>query len=83
MTSLWRCRAPALAALLTTGLWSASRVIAIDANMFRLDKAREFGATGTVEARDNTAAGVLELTGGAGVDVSMEAVGDKNSASRW
>jgi threonine dehydrogenase-like Zn-dependent dehydrogenase len=51
--------------------------------MFRLDKAREFGATGAVEARDNTAAGVLELTGGAGVDVSMEAVGDKNSASRW
>ncbi|MFI5086679.1 MAG: hypothetical protein ACHP7K_12195 [Actinomycetales bacterium] len=51
--------------------------------MFRLDKAREFGATGAVEARDNTAAGFLELTGGAGVDVSMEAVGDKNSASRW
>jgi alcohol dehydrogenase len=40
---------------------------------FRLDRALEFGATDTVEAGDNTAAGVLELTGG--VDVSIEAVG--------
>jgi hypothetical protein len=28
-----------------------------------------------VEAGDNTAAGVLELTGGVGVEVSIEAVG--------
>jgi hypothetical protein len=40
-----------------------------------LDKALEFGATDTVEARDNTAADVLELTGGMGVDVKIEAVG--------
>jgi len=74
MTSLQRCRASALAAILTTGLWGASRVIAIDSNKFRLDKALEFGATDTVEAGDNTA-DVLELTGGVGVDVSSEAVG--------
>jgi hypothetical protein len=49
--------------------------IAIDTNKFRLDKALEFGATDTVEAGDNTAADVLELTGGVGVDVSIEAVG--------
>ena len=59
---------------MTTGLWGASRVIAIDTNKFRLDKALEFGATDTVEAGDNTAADVLELTGGVGVDVSIEAV---------
>jgi len=31
-------------AILTTGLWGASRVIAVDTNKFRLDKAREFPA---------------------------------------
>src|SRR5439155_6491227 len=61
--------------ILTTGLWGASRVIAVDTNKFRLDKARDFGATDTVEAGDNTKADVLELTGGTGVDVSIEAVG--------
>ena len=64
-----------LSAILTTGLWGASRVIAIDTNKFRLDMARDFGATDTVEAGDNTTADVLELTGGVGVDVSIEAVG--------
>src|SRR5690242_13535123 len=64
-----------LSAILTTGLWGASRVIAVDTNKFRLDKARDFGATDTVEAGDNTTADVLELTGGVGVDVSIEAVG--------
>src|SRR2546429_1989434 len=64
-----------LSAILTTGLWGASRVIAVDTNKFRLDKARDFGATDTVEAGDNTKADVLELTGGTGVDVSIEAVG--------
>jgi alcohol dehydrogenase len=64
-----------LAAILTTGLWGASRVIAIDSNKFRLDKAMEFGATDTVEAGDNTVTDVRALTGGLGVDVSIEAVG--------
>jgi len=64
-----------LSAILTTGLWGASRVIAVDTNKFRLDKARDFGATDTVEAGDNTTADVLALTGGVGVDVSIEAVG--------
>jgi threonine dehydrogenase-like Zn-dependent dehydrogenase len=49
-----------LSAILTTGLWGASRVIAIDSNKFRLDKAMEFGATDTVEASDNTVADVRE-----------------------
>ena len=39
-----------LSAILTTGLWGASRVIAIDTNKFRLDTALEFGATDTVNA---------------------------------
>ena len=65
-----------LAAILTTGLWGASKVIAIDSNKFRLEKALEFGATDTVEAGPGIVADVLALTDdGLGVDVSIEAVG--------
>jgi alcohol dehydrogenase len=64
-----------LSAILTTGLWGASRVIAVDTNKFRLDKAREFGATDTVEASDTAVADVKAMTDGLGVDVAIEAVG--------
>jgi alcohol dehydrogenase len=64
-----------LSAILTTGLWGASRVIAVDSNKFRLEKALEFGATDVVEAGAGTVADVLALTDGLGVDVSIEAVG--------
>ena len=64
-----------LAAILTTGLWGASRVIAVDTNKFRLQKALEFGATDVVEVGPGVVGDVLDLTGGQGVDVSIEAVG--------
>jgi alcohol dehydrogenase len=64
-----------LAAILTTSLWGASKVIAVDVNKFRLTKALEFGATDAVEAGPGTATDVLILTDGLGVDVSIEAVG--------
>jgi alcohol dehydrogenase len=63
-----------LAAVLTTGLWGASKVIAVDTNKFRLQKALEFGATDAVEVGPGTVGDVLALTGGEGVDVSIEAV---------
>ena len=64
-----------LSAILTTGLWGASKIIAIDSNKFRLEKAHEFGATDTVEVGPDTVAEVLSLTDGLGVDVAIEAVG--------
>ena len=64
-----------LSAILTTGLWGASKVIAIDSNKFRLEKALDFGATDAVEVGPNTVADVIALTDGLGVDVSIEAVG--------
>jgi alcohol dehydrogenase len=64
-----------LAAILTTGLWGASKVIAVDTNKFRLEKALEFGATDVVEVGPATVAEVIALTDGLGVDVSIEAVG--------
>jgi alcohol dehydrogenase len=64
-----------LAAILTTGLWGASRVIAIDSNKFRLEKALEFGATDAFEAGAGAVGDVIALTDGLGVDVAIEAVG--------
>jgi alcohol dehydrogenase len=64
-----------LATILTTGLWGASRIIAIDSNKFRLEKALEFGATDVFEAGAGTTGDVLALTDGLGVDVAIEAVG--------
>jgi alcohol dehydrogenase len=64
-----------LAAILTTGLWGASKVIAVDTNKFRLGTALDFGATDAVEASPNTRRDVLALTDGLGVDVAIEAVG--------
>ncbi|MCE0762723.1 alcohol dehydrogenase catalytic domain-containing protein [Pseudonocardia kujensis] len=64
-----------LAAILTTGLWGASRVIAVDSNKFRLSKAVEFGATDTVEAGPDVVDAVTAMTDGLGVDVAIEAVG--------
>jgi len=64
-----------LAAVLTTGLWGAARVIAVDTNKFRLEKALEFGATDAVEVGPGAVDDVRALTDGLGVDVSIEAVG--------
>ena len=64
-----------LAAILTTGLWGASKVIAVDTNKFRLGTALEFGATDIVEAGASTREDVIGLTDGLGVDVAIEAVG--------
>jgi alcohol dehydrogenase len=64
-----------LAAVLTTGLWGASRVIAIDTNKFRLERALEFGATDALEAGPDIVSQVKAMTDGLGVDVAMEAVG--------
>src|ERR1700755_2516540 len=64
-----------LSAIQTTGLWGASKVIAIDTNKFRLSTALEFGATDIVEAGPDTRRRVLDMTDGLGVDVAIEAVG--------
>lgn len=64
-----------LAVIMTCGLWGASKVIAIDTNDFRLEKAREFGATDVMKAGDDVPAKVKKLTDGLGVDVAIEAVG--------
>lgn len=66
-----------LSAMMTAGLYGASRIIAIDLDDNRLAQAKTFGAT---DAVNSGGAGwkdeVLAMTdGGLGVDVAIEAVG--------
>jgi alcohol dehydrogenase len=65
-----------LAAMMTAGLYGASRIIAIDLDDNRVEQAKGFGATDGVNSggagwRDE----VLAMTDGLGVDVAIEAVG--------
>lgn len=64
-----------LAAIMTAGLYGASRVIAVDLDEHRVAQALEFGATDGVAGGDDVARRVLALTDGLGVDTAIEAVG--------
>jgi alcohol dehydrogenase len=65
-----------LAALLTARFYSPSAIIMIDLDDNRLETAQRLGATRTVHGgREDAGRRVLELTGGRGVDVAIEAVG--------
>lgn len=65
-----------LAALLTAQLYSPAEIIMIDLDDNRLDVARRFGATQTINSSAVDAVDqVLKLTGGRGVDTAIEAVG--------
>lgn len=65
-----------LAALLTAQFYSPAEIIMIDLDDSRLEVARGFGATRTVNSADGKAAeAVMALTGGRGADTAIEAVG--------
>jgi len=69
-----------LAALLTAQLYSPGAVVLVDPDQNRLDVAARLGATHTVHGGgDHAVRQVMELTGGAGVDVAIEAVGVRPS----
>jgi S-(hydroxymethyl)glutathione dehydrogenase/alcohol dehydrogenase len=62
-------------------LAGASRIIAIDVVPGKLEMARKFGATDTINAKEgDSVARVLELTGGLGVEYAFEAIGNTNAA---
>ncbi|MDX1999505.1 MAG: zinc-dependent alcohol dehydrogenase family protein [Thermoanaerobaculia bacterium] len=65
-----------LAVLMTAQFYAPSEVIVIDLDDHRLEVARDFGATRTINSGSGDAAlQVLAATGGKGVDVAVEAVG--------
>ncbi|MEO8323243.1 MAG: zinc-dependent alcohol dehydrogenase family protein [Actinomycetota bacterium] len=65
-----------LSAMLTSQLYSPSHIVAIDVADARLEAAKLFGATATINnSRADAVAAVMELTDGLGADVAIEAVG--------
>ena len=65
-----------LAAMLTAQLYTPGRIVAIDLADSRLQSALRFGADTTINnGREDAIAAVMELTGGLGADVAVEAVG--------
>jgi threonine dehydrogenase-like Zn-dependent dehydrogenase len=65
-----------LCATLGAKLRGAGLIIGVDPNAARLDMARRFGATVTVDPRDvDVVTFIKELTSGRGVDVAIEALG--------
>jgi alcohol dehydrogenase len=65
-----------LAAVLTAKLYTPAHIVAIDLDDARLERAREFGADVTINNGSGAAvAAVMQLTGGLGADVAIEAVG--------
>ena len=65
-----------LATIMTAKLHTPGRIVAIDLADARLEKALEFGADVVINnSREDAVAKVMELTGGLGADVAIEAVG--------
>src|ERR1044072_2024539 len=65
-----------LAAIMTAKLYTPGRIVAIDLAPARLEKALEFGADVVIDnGREDAVERVMQLTGGLGADVAIEAVG--------
>ncbi len=65
-----------LATLLTAQFYSPAEIIMIDLDDNRLEIAKRFGATTTINSQDGKAAEkVMKMTDGRGVDTAIEAVG--------
>jgi len=65
-----------LSVLLTAQFYSPARIIMIDLDENRLNVAKEFGATDLINsAKGDAVEQLMKLTGNAGVDVAIEAVG--------
>lgn len=65
-----------LAALLTAQFYAPAQIIMVDMDQNRLEVAKRFGATHTVDAAaSDPAVAVMAITGGRGVDTAIEAVG--------
>jgi len=74
-TAIIGCGGVGLSALQGCRIAGASRIIAVDTMDWKLELARDLGATDVVNAADKDAVGeVLEMTGG-GVDYAFECIG--------
>ena len=75
--AVFGCGGVGCAAIAGAKLAGASTIVAVDLDPRKLDVAKGFGATHTVDAsRDDPVEAVRSLTGGNGADVCIEAVGN-------
>ena len=78
--AVWGCGGVGNAAINGAALAGASKVIAVDLDDRKLEWAKGFGATHTVNAsKEDAVEAVKALTDGFGVDVAIEAVGRPES----
>ena len=74
--AVFGCGGVGMAALAAARLRNATTIIAVDLDPRKLELAKEFGATHTVNGSETDAVeAIKELTGGYGADVCVEAVG--------
>lgn len=65
-----------MSALMATMLFDCAQVIAVDVSPAKLELARSFGATATIDAgKEDPVAAIRVLTGGVGADYAVEASG--------
>jgi S-(hydroxymethyl)glutathione dehydrogenase / alcohol dehydrogenase len=77
------CGGIGLSAVNGAAIAGAERIIAIDTNSSKLDKAKEMGATHVINASNvDPVAAVKDLTDGKGVPYSFEAIGLKATAEQ-
>src|SRR5580698_9895763 len=77
------CGGIGLSAVNGAALAGAARIIAIDTNPAKLEKAREMGATDIINASNvDPVAAVKDMTNGHGVPYSFEAIGLKTTAEQ-
>ena len=75
--AVFGCGGVGMAALAAAKLRNATTIIAVDLDARKLELARDFGATHTVDAsREDPVEAIRAVTGGFGVDVAVEAVGN-------
>ena len=76
------CGGVGLNAIQGARLRGASRIIGVDLSDEKLEAARRFGATDTVNAgEEDTVEALQALTGGAGVDIAIEAIGNAGTVA--
>jgi alcohol dehydrogenase len=65
-----------MSVLLTAQFYSPGRIVMIDMDPARLELAKQFGATDTIQVgNDDPVENIMAMTDGVGVDVAIEAVG--------
>lgn len=73
--AVFACGTVGMSAIMTANLCGCATIIAVDINPERLELAKEFGATHTVNPKEvNPVEAIVEMTGG-GADFSLECIG--------